>query len=260
MILGQLNRKQTLDIAMVVGKVLLMSGAETSRVEDTIERFCNRNHCTGVNVFVTPTVIVLGDEQPDGYCCVCRIRSRSTNLQNVSEINDFLYNLDTWDKDYQETMDYFNSKLAETPPYDNKLLCLASGLASAGFSAMLGGNSHDFVAAFVTGFVAMLVLKLLGGYRPSAFWENALAGASIAAVAIMCCAMSVQCTMDKIIVGAVMPFVPGVAFTNGLRDYMAGDLVSGNSRVAEAVLFATSIAIGLAFVLQAWHKWGWDLW
>ena len=40
MILGQLNRKQTLAIAMVVGKVLLMSGAETSRVEDTIERFC----------------------------------------------------------------------------------------------------------------------------------------------------------------------------------------------------------------------------
>ena len=260
MSLTNLNRKQTLEIAMVVGKVLLKSGAETSRVEDTIERFCNRNHCYGVNVFVTPTVIVLGDEQPDGYCCVSRIRSRSTNLRTVSQINDFLYNLDTWPLDYEGTLDYFNNKLKEKPPYNDKIICLASGLASAGFSGMLGGNSHDFIAAFVTGLVAMLVLKLLGGYRPSAFWENALAGASIAAVAIMCCAVSVQCTMDKIIVGAVMPFVPGVAFTNGLRDYMAGDLVSGNSRVAEAVLFATSIAIGLAFVLQAWHKWGWDLW
>ena len=260
MILGQLNRKQTLDIAMVVGKVLLKSGAETSRVEDTIMRFCNKMECYEVNVFVTPTVIVLGDEQPDGYSCVSRIRSRSTNLQTVSEINDFLYNLDTWDKDYQETMDYFNGKLKEKPPYGNVLLCLASGLGSAGFTGMLGGNGHDFIASFVTGLVAMIVLKLLGGYRPSAFWENALAGASIAVVAIMCCAVSVQCTMDKIIVGAVMPFVPGVAFTNGLRDYMAGDLVSGNSRVAEAILFASSIAVGLAFVLQAWHKWGWDLW
>ena len=260
MILGQLNRKQTLDIAMVVGKVLLMSGAETSRVEDTIERFCAKMGCYEVNVFVTPTVIVLGDEQPDGYSCVSRIRSRSTNLRTVSQVNDFLYNLDTWDKDYQGTMDYFNNKLKETPPYNDNLICLASGLASAGFSGMLGGNGHDFIAAFVTGLVAMLVLKLLGGYRPSAFWENALAGASIAAVAIMCCAISVQCTMDKIIVGAVMPFVPGVAFTNGLRDYMAGDLVSGNSRVAEAILFASSIAVGLAFVLQAWHKWGWNLW
>lgn len=260
MSLTNLNRKQTLDVAMALGKVLLKSGAETSRVEDTIERFCNKQHCYDVNVFVTPTVIILGDEQPDGYSCVSRIRTRSTNLRTISEINDFMYNLDKWPLDYEGTLDYFNNKLKETPPYDNTLLCLASGLASAGFSGMLGGNSHDFIAAFVTGLVAMLVLKLLGGYRPSAFWENALAGASIAAVAIMCCAVSVQCTMDKIIVGAVMPFVPGVAFTNGLRDYMAGDLVSGNSRVAEAVLFATSIAIGLAFVLQAWHKWGWDLW
>ena len=169
MILGQLNRKQTLDIAMALGKVLLKSGAETSRVEDTIERFCAKNYYPDVNVFVTPTVIVLGDEQPDGYSCVCRIRSRSTNLRTVSEINDFLYNLDKWPLDYEGTMDYFANKLKETPPYNDKLICLASGLASAGFSAMLGGNSHDFIAAFVTGLVAMLVLKLLSGYRPSAF-------------------------------------------------------------------------------------------
>lgn len=57
-----------------------------------------------------------------------------------------------------------------------------------------------------------------------------------------------------------MPFLPGVAFTNGLRDYMAGDLISGNSRIAEAMLFATSIAIGLAFSLLIWYHWGWELW
>ncbi len=152
------------------------------------------------------------------------------------------------------------NKLKEAPPYNKWLVCLASGLASAGFSGMLGGNTHDFIAAFVTGFFSMLLLKQLAGYRPDAFWENALAGASVGALALFCCAMSVQCTMEKIIVGAVMPFVPGVAFTNGLRDYMAGDLVSGNSRIAEALLFASSIAVGLAFVLQAWYKWGWNLW
>jgi uncharacterized membrane protein YjjP (DUF1212 family) len=101
----------------------------------------------------------------------------------------------------------------------------------------------------------MLVLKQIAGYRPSAFWENALAGVAIGVVALICCAVSVQCTMEKIIVGALMPFVPGVAFTNGLRDYMAG-----NARIAEALLFAASIAIGIAFALRAWVLWGWDLW
>ena len=106
----------------------------------------------------------------------------------------------------------------------------------------------------------MLVLKQIAGYRPSAFWENALAGVAICVVALICCAVSVQCTMEKIIVGALMPFVPGVAFTNGLRDYMAGDLLSGNARIAEALLFAASIAIGIAFALRACVLWWWDLW
>ncbi len=258
--LTDLTREQTLNIAMALGKVLLKNGAETSRVEDTITRFCAKYGCYDVNVFVTPTVIILGDEQPDGYSCVCRIRSRSINLSIISEINNFSYNIDKWDKDYTQTLAYLESKLGDTPPYNKWLVCLASGLASAGFSGMLGGNTHDFIAAFVTGFFSMLLLKQLACYRPDAFWENALSGAAVGALALFCCSMSVQCTMEKIIVGAVMPFVPGVAFTNGLRDYMAGDLVSGNSRIAEALLFASSIAVGLVFVLQAWHKWGWNLW
>ena len=67
--------------------------------------------------------------------------------------------------------------------------------------------------------------------------------------------LAVNGTQTNIIVGALMPFLPGVAFTNGLRDYMAGDLISGNSRIAEALLFATSIAIGLAFSLLLWYNW-----
>lgn len=47
-----------------------------------------------------------------------------------------------------------------------------------------------------------------------------------------------------------------MAFTNGLRDYMAGDLLSGNARIAEALLFAASIAIGIAFALRAQVLWG----
>ncbi len=255
-----LDREKAFNLAMMIGKVLLKSGAETSRVEDTITRVCQANNLFDINVFVTPTVIIIGDEKPDGFNCVCRIRYRSTNLSTISEMNELTYNLKSWAMGYDKTMAYLESKLKAEPPYSKNMVCLASGISSAGFSAMLGGNSHDFAAAFITGLFAMLLLKKLGGYRPSAFWENAMAGVAIGVVAIICCAVSVQCTMEKIIVGALMPFLPGVAFTNGLRDYMAGDLISGSSRISEALLFASSIAVGLAFSLQAWHVWGWNLW
>lgn len=255
-----LSREQTLNIALMLGKVLLKSGAETSRVEDTVTRFCRTYGCDDINVFVTPTVIIIGDESTSGGTLMSRIRYRSTNLSNISKINDFSYSMKGGPLDYEKTMSYLKSLLLKEPPYGKWTVCLASGITSAGFSVMLGGNIHDFIAALITGGLAMVLLKQLGGYRPSAFWENALAGATIGALAIICCLINNNCTSGNIIVGALMPFLPGVAFTNGLRDYMAGDLISGNSRIAEAMLFATSIAIGLACSLLIWYNWGWTLW
>lgn len=256
---NKMTREETLKVALTVGKILLKSGAETSRVEDTINRFCITCGYE-VDIFVTPTVIILGNEQVDSFNCVSRIRYRSTNLGLISEMNDMSYNFEQWPLDYAETMAYLEERKNAPTPYGKWQVCLASALASASFAAMLGGNIHDFIAAFVTGGIAMLVLKQIAGYRPRAFWENTLAGITIGAVALLCCAISIQCTLEKIIVGALMPFVPGVAFTNGLRDYMAGDLISGNARIAEALLFATSIAFGIAFSLQLWVLWGWNLW
>jgi len=258
--LQNLTREQTMNLALAVGKLLLKSGAETSRVEDSMTRLCYHFGVRDLNVFVTPTFIVLGDENTEGKTLVCRIRTRSVNLTVLSDINNLTYNLATWPHSYEDTIAYLRNMIDMTPPYNKWILCLASAIGSACFAQLLGGNSHDFVAAFVTGGVAMTVLKLFSGYRLSAFWENVVAGATIGATAIFCCAMSRQCTMEAITVGALMPFLPGLAFTNGLRDYMAGDLISGNCRASEAIIFAMSIAIGLAGTLVAWWYWGWQLW
>lgn len=258
--LNNLTREQTMNLAMAVGKLLLKNGAETSRVEDSMSRLCSHFGAPDLNVFVTPTFIILGDENTEGKSIVCRIRSRSVNLNVLSQVNNFTFALAKWELDYEETLTYLEQLLVKKPPYNRWLLCFASALSSACFAQLLGGNEYDFMAAFITGGVAMVLLKLLAGYRLSAFWENALAGAAIGATAILCCTISRKCTMEAITVGALMPFLPGLAFTNGLRDYMAGDLISGNSRVSEAVIFALSIAIGLAVSLGLWWNFGWDIW
>ena len=87
---NKMTRDETLKVALMVGKILLKSGAETYRVEDTINRFCIANGYE-VDIFVTPTVIILGNEQVDSFNCVSRIRYRTTNLGMISEMNDMSY-------------------------------------------------------------------------------------------------------------------------------------------------------------------------
>lgn len=252
-----MTKGQVMKLALTMGKVLLKSGAETSRVEDTMMRFCRSHGFEELNVFCTPTVIILGDEDMGGDTLVCRIRWRFTDLGLIMYINDLSYNFQRWHFSYQDGMEWIRQKMARSRPYGKWTLCLASALGSAAFSILLGGNYHDFLAAFITGFIAMALLKQLNGLRPSAFWENCVAGFAIGAGALLYCRFDPYCTMEKIIVGTLMPFLPGVAFTNGLRDYIAGDLLSGNARIAEAILFAGSVAMGIAFALRVWAWLGW---
>ena len=93
------TRDQTINIAVKIGKILLKSGAETYRVyrvEDTISRCC-LVHGYEVDPFVTPTVIILGNEDADSFIRVSRIGYRSTNLSLISEMNTMSYNFHKWD-------------------------------------------------------------------------------------------------------------------------------------------------------------------
>ena len=49
-----------------------------------------------------------------------------------------------------------------------------------------------------------------------------------------------------------MLLVPGLAITNAIRDTVAGDLVSGLARGAEAFLTAIAVAVGTGVVLSFW--------
>lgn len=247
----EMSQEEVLNLALIVGKILLISGAETYRVEDTIIRLCAWRKMGYVKVFVTPTVIIIGDEKAHGFTCMARVTNRTTNLSLVSEVNDMSFSFGQWPLNYKDTKRLLEEKLQRSEP-SKFVMSTASGLAAACFAVMLGGNLADFGAAFLSGFLAMLVVKQFASMRISSFWENAVAGIIIALVALTCCRLTTSCTQENIIVGAIMPFLPGVAFTNGIRDFMAGDLLSGNCRIAEAFLFAASLAVGIAVVLRIW--------
>ena len=57
--------------------------------------------------------------------------------------------------------------------------------------------------------------------------------------------------INSITIGALMALVPGVVFTNFLRDIMAGDTVAGLIKLVEALLTACAIAIGTVVAMAA---------
>ena len=61
---------------------------------------------------------------------------------------------------------------------------------------------------------------------------------------------------STIIIGCLMNLVPGLVFVNGIRDFAAGDLIAGSSRLMEALMIATSLAMGAGMVIKCYSMIG----
>lgn len=82
------------------------------------------------------------------------------------------------------------------------------------------------------------------------FLSEFLGSVAIGLLAILAVKYQFGHSMDDIIIGSVMPLVPGVPLTNAVRDILAGDLVSGIARGVEALMSAIAIGSGIAMMLQ----------
>ena len=61
---------------------------------------------------------------------------------------------------------------------------------------------------------------------------------------------SFEVTLDKMIIGCILPMIPGVAFVNAIRDIADSDFISGLVKLLDALLVFVYIAIGVGFVLS----------
>ena len=129
------------------------------------------------------------------------------------------------------------------------MLCFGYFLGAAAFSLFFGGDAGDALCGGVCGLAIALVLAAMARLEAGAFFRTLVAAAVSAALALALVNAGAGRSLDAITIGAFMSLTPGVALTNSMREFMAGDMVSGVSRLTEALLTATAIALSTGIVL-----------
>ena len=61
--------------------------------------------------------------------------------------------------------------------------------------------------------------------------------------------------LSNIIIGCIMPLIPGVLFVNAIRDIAGSDFISGIVKLLDALLVFVYIAVGVGFVLSIYSVW-----
>jgi len=235
------------EVCLLAGKIMLESGAETYRVEDTMVRIAASFGAENAESYVTPTGIIFslqGGESPKTN--IIRVVKRTTDLNKIAAVNHLSREISAGKWTVEQALVELKRIEKEPLLYSPALQIFVSALASACFLIMFRGQWGDFFPAFFTGGIGYFWFLTVDRLAKVRFFSEFSASVVIALAAAFFVRIGWGAETDKIIIGSVMPLVPGLLITNAIRDLMAGHLVAGIARGAEAFLTAFAIGSGVA--------------
>jgi len=244
----QAEAKLLFSAALLAGEILLSSGAEIYRVEDTIGRILRLSGYEDADSFVTPTSILMTLRDPAAHTLTTlrRVSARENNLARVAKVNTVARTLCDHEITVQEAVEQLLhiQKHSGYAPWAQSLLLV---VFPSFFYLFFGGiNVYAGIACLVTGVWLALAQRWMMRQSVVRFFNDLISAAGAAFLAsLLTRAMSVDALSNLVIISSIMPLVPGVAITTAIRDVLHGDYQSGTARAAEAFIIATAIAVGV---------------
>lgn len=242
----------TLCTALDVGENMLKCGAEIQRVEDTISRICRAYGAVHVEVFSIPTLIIASIRMEDGSYAsqVRRVYSSSNDLSRLEILNGISRKICAETPPHKEVQTLIKEakSVRTSRPW---FVLIGAMLATGGFAVFFGGTILDGIFAALVGAVMYIFDTLLsrGQLGVNKMARTLVVSFIGGAVTSICIRLGAQISLDKVVIGAIMLLIPGLAFGNSLRDMLCGDILSGIMGVIQALLFSVMIAAGFVVAI-----------
>lgn len=249
MVSSEERQSEVISACLLAGRILVENGSEISRAVDTMQRIAKNAGMESVQLFVTVTGIMLSvDNHPNAQ--VAGIVRRTIDLDKVARVNDLSRSFAAEKIGLSQMVSRLNEIDNNTPTFPFWQKFLGAGLLSA---VLLMVFTHEYVdapAGFVIGAIGYAVFYFFNRQFKVQFLSEFFASLIIGILAALTVKLGLGVYLDNIIIGSVMPLVPGVPITNAVRDTVAGNLISGPARAVEALLSSVAIGSGIVCVLH----------
>lgn len=246
-----MDNQRLIKLATMAGQIILESGGEIYRVEETIRMILQSYNTNDAESFVTPTGIMVSLTEDNGniVSLIRRVQKSNIDLEKVSLVNSLSREL----MEKPLSLDVLEERLfeiSEKRPYSIPFQLIMAAMCGFSFTILFGGTFIDALIALVIGICVRLLQLGTREIKLNGIFINIIGGALVALlVHFFTRTLSISPSSDIITIGSIMLLVPGIAFTNAIRDILMGDYLSGVSKGMEAFLIAVGIAIGAGTVL-----------
>lgn len=234
-----------------IGEMLVSSGAEINRVEDTLTRMGCAYGAGQMDVFAIMSSIIVTAVFPGHreITMTRRIRTQGptdfTKLEELNELSRECCRNPFPPKELRRRVSAIRDE--EIPA---KTFVTGSVIAAASFAVFFGGSLADGAAA---GIFALLICRMqrhLSRITPNTVVFNLISSFTVGILIGILTVVVPFLHEDWITIGDIMLLVPGLAMTNAIRDVLVGDTLAGIMRVIESLMWAGALACG--FMAAFW--------
>lgn len=236
------------------GRMMLENGGETYRAEEICKYICSAYEIEDVEAIAMPIgfFVTVGNGKEDTETTLIkRIKKRSINLDKIDKLVNLSRKISSKKLSVDNALKEINeienaSKLNKVRWWEYTY----EGLSAGFFSLLFFGGIVEFICAFIAGLLITITAKYLNKIGSRPFFISLIGGIIITVLALIFNITPLDIDPKTVIISGIMPLLPGLAMTNAIQDAMRGDLISGLARGAEALIIATSLALGVGVVLS----------
>jgi len=248
-----MNSKKVLELSVTVGERLIFNGCATHQIEEQVHKVLSVCPFTNKEVFVSTSSIIVTVDSPESglLTMVKHVEKKGMNQERIALIEDIVIAFASGNTTAEAAIVELRN-LAQKSTYTFPVIVSAFALSGAFRAFMFGGTVYDFLAAIVVGTCVGITLQYLNTQKLPSFLVTMSAGFIVGFVAVLLRNFHIGTNLDKIIVGSLITFAPGVPMAHAVNDVLNGEQLSGWIRVMEAILSGVAIAVGIAFALYFW--------
>ena len=234
-----------LELATDMGYRLAMNGAETFRIEESVRRILAAYDIDS-EVFAIPNCLTVSIETSDGrpMTRMRRIGFHGNDLDSVEKYSNLSRRICAEKPVPSDARQWMRDTDASIRSYPLPILLLGNFLGAFGFAIVFGGSYIDGICSGISGMLIGLINYYLGKRKVNPFFNTIAAAFVMAFASYTMAAAGIADNADTVVIGALMILVPGLIFTNAMRDIIFGDTNSGMNRIVQVLLTSAAIALG----------------
>ena len=251
----KMSDMDALGLILDIGREMILCGAETHRVEDSLYRICRSFRFTDANIWVIPSNIQATVQTEDGNC-ITQVRHIryivSIDFRRLEMLNELSRSICSGAVSPEEVRDVLG-RISSCRSASPAVSCAAAALASMGFGAFFNCSPEDIAAAGLAALVIAGVRHFAAKKISNPLALNFIAALFSELFILFCVSRGFGEHPDRITAGVVMLLISALSAANGLMDLFRLDTLSGILNIASAFTGAVGIALGIVLGLILSH-------